>query len=299
LYLTVKRILRRPYRIVRWPYDWLRWRILRGRPLFGPRSYSEKLAWDLFPRTARAVARIRPRFRSIDPEFAARGFKQGVLSEESTRRLIDVLRVATPKPMTQDDYVEGYAYHPELRPVERDLNRDMTYLFLGPEQLDVIGPVIEALRDPVAACYGSPWRVVNVRSWFTHGRAEQRGPNCWHTDGLPFPIWKLMIYLSGVGPQIGTTEIRLEDGSTQALEGPPGAWMLFKPSELEHRGVPPKNGEDRSLLELIVAPAFWNDQRPLCAGQNAHYPSMPWFRPSRRQLDRSGVLSPLREFAKT
>jgi hypothetical protein len=292
MYTIAKSVLRRPYRAMRRPYDWFRLRVLKGLPFWGQKSFTEKLAWDLFPQMVRVVSSGRARFRALDPDFAAQGLKRGLLPEESTRRLMEVLRVSTPKPMLQDDHVEGYAFHPALRLQERDLNRDMTFLFLGPEQLAVIEPVIASLRDPIAACFGSPWRVVNVRSWITHARSEERGPNAWHTDGLPFPVWKIMIYLTGVGPQIGTTEIRLADGSLLPLEGPPGTWMLFKPSELEHRGVPPKGGGDRYLLELIAAPSFRNDQRTLCAGLNAHYPSMPWFRPSHRQLARAGVLDP-------
>jgi hypothetical protein len=260
-------------------YRWIR--NPQRSKLFGERTVSELFFWRCHARGARALSVAMGRHRKVDPDFASTGMKYGRLSQEHLAVVLDVLAKAPPTRVVNDDYAIGYISHPFTPQAEAKINKNSTYYYLSPAELEALAPVLESFREPVAACYGSPWRILNVRSWVTHADAEQYGPNEWHTDGLVPQVWKVMIYPGGVGPDRGTTEILGQDGTSSIVDGPPGTWLLFKPT-LRHRGIPPTRGE-RMLLELIVAPSFQHDQRPLAAGLNAHYPSNPWFRPREHQ----------------
>jgi hypothetical protein len=55
-------------------------------------------------------------------------------------------------------------YFDGLRPYEAALNRSHTYLHLDRCSPEALRLTLEALAGPVAACLGSPWRVLNLRA---------------------------------------------------------------------------------------------------------------------------------------
>lgn len=235
--------------------------------------------WAAYAFLSRGREICRGTYRRIDPEFSATGVKQGVLADANMIAFASSLSEAQATAIVQEDFVRGYTYHPALHAFQRDLNIGHTWVTLGKTQQERLTPLLKALAEPVAQCLGWPWRVVNVRCWRTRPRAQEIGANSWHTDGFPTSVLKIMIYPNGASSDVGTTELVLKSGSTLTLQGPPGLWLLFKNSELLHRGVAPKTGE-RLGVEVTIAPSFRHDQRPVCAGLNALYPKNPfiWLR---------------------
>jgi hypothetical protein len=101
--------------------------------------------------------------------------------------------------------------------------------------------------------------------------------NKFHTDNFPRLCRKIMIYVSGAGPEGGTTEFLYEDKSTRWIEGAPGTWSHFKSNEILHRGINAMV-EERKIIDITIAPSLENDPRPVTwHGLNAYYPKVPWF----------------------
>jgi hypothetical protein len=236
-------------------------------------------AWTYYPSLLRGVGSIIG--AKIDDEFRRSGVRIGVLPAEAAELLRTAVAEAPPQPIQLDDHDEDYVFNPGLGPYEAVLNRDHVYVQLGSHQSPALTRVIELLRRPVTSALGSPWLVVNTRGWKTPPGASESGPNSWHKDGFPLASPKLMIYITGAGPLIGTTEIKTLDGRTITVEGPPGTWVLFRNGDLEHRGIGPRNGE-RIILELTLAPSLRFDPHPVFAGLNAKYPRRPWYRTANR-----------------
>ncbi len=251
------------------------------RRLFGVISHpssAHMTLWEAYGVGVRLLSVVPVRNLHEDSNFAKFGIKQGTLSDAVIVPLLRSLEQRTLKPISVADCLAGYIRHPDLSPYVRDLNVSHTFLPLGPEQLNCVRILLSSLAEPVASSLGTPWRVVNVRCWKTHPKAIQMGPTAWHTDGFPQVVFKVMVYLSGAGWELGTTEIQLNDCSTIHVKGPPGCWILFKNSKLLHRGIAPRQGE-RLILEITGVPSLRNDLRPIYAGLNALYPRFPWMRP--------------------
>lgn len=244
------------------------------QPQLAERHYC--LLWDVFGRALREAAARRGRAEP-DATFSRQGYRMGRLPEGPVAALVDSLERATPVLLAMDDYAPGFAFNDALNPeAVAGINRSSLFLDLGDEQRQRLIPLLEALEEPVGACLGTPFRVINVRCWKTPADAAREETNGWHTDELfPPEVLKVMIYLTPAGPQTGTTELALEDGSRVVAEGPPGTYMLFKNFERTHRGVPPRAGA-RWVLELTVAPWPEDDLRPFHAGLNAEFPLVPW-----------------------
>jgi hypothetical protein len=147
-------------------------------------------------------------------------------------------------------------------------------------ELDSTGEVLlsEALvqmRDDVASCLGTPWRVIGVKSWTTPPGKPPIGMYGWHGDDWVGELFKIMIYLTPMSRKTGSLEI-LENGNKIFLEAPdPGRWILFRNSDLVHRGVPGSNFE-RAVIEITLSRGLTFDLRLRFPGFNAHWPELPW-----------------------
>lgn len=229
--------------------------------------------WDLYPQFIKlSLSSSFPQ----DPEYVEKGYKQGLISREHIDHFKSLLlQEATTKSISHEDFDPHYVTHPNLRPYEEELNASHKLFDLNDKHYKALEPILEELKEPVAACLGTPWRVINILCWETFPEAHETGPNSWHTDGLPFAVNKVMIYLTGANKDGGTTILKFEDGTSHYVEGPIGTWMLFKISEILHKGEKPKQGS-RVVLEVRVVPSFNFDLRPYSAGFNAHYPIVPW-----------------------
>ncbi|HVA45088.1 MAG TPA: hypothetical protein VNH11_01770 [Pirellulales bacterium] len=236
-------------------------------------------AWAYYPTLLRRLSSILG--AKTDDHFGRSGVKIGTLPPDVAKRLREAIDAAPRVQIQLDDHDEGYVFNPGLGPYEAVLNRDHVYVQLGSNQSAALVDVMRALRRPVAAALGTPWHVVNTRCWRTAAGASESGPNAWHTDGFPLASPKLMVYMTGAGPSLGTTEIKTLDGKKIAIEGPPGTWVLFRNGDLEHRGIGPRTGE-RIILELTLSPALRFDPGPVFAGLNAKFPRRPWYRSSNR-----------------
>lgn len=232
----------------------------------------ESLLWDLYPQFVKLSVQKEG---TQDAEYAKLGYKQGIISQQALNGFNTLLASAESYPISHADYDPRFVTHPDLSPYEKDLNASHRLFKLEGKLLDAIFRIAQELKEPVAACLGSPWRIINVLCWETFPDAVDQGPNAWHKDGLPFAINKVMIYLNGAGSEKGTTTLKFDDGTTKQVVGPEGTWLLFKISEILHKGEKPQKGS-RIVLEIRVSPSFAFDLRPFAAGFNAHYPKVPW-----------------------
>lgn len=125
------------------------------------------------------------------------------------------------------------------------LNANVTYYDV--KKCPLFDEVIEMALDQVGDYCRSPLSVVNLRAWASKANSEAFGPNEMHTDGLAAGHLKIMYYPKGLNEKIG--KLQLEDTILDDL--PPGSCVIFKNSDLLHRGIP-GTSEDRISVEITL-----------------------------------------------
>ena len=234
----------------------------------------DHVAWDLYPKFVKAYSLLRGQNLPVHSQFPKLGFAKGELDEALNTALVNELQKAHPIPFMTEDSNLNYDAGQVDHHTEQMLNDSHNYYMLEEGQLLALQGALTSIETEIAECIGMPWRVVNVRVSATLPQAKEAGPNEWHLDGMHFSVWKMMIYPRGVGGGKGTTELDL--GTEKfSIEGGPGTWLIFKNSEVLHRGVPPKSNE-RLIVEVAIVPALVSDMFPRCGGLNARYPKLPW-----------------------
>jgi hypothetical protein len=246
-------------------------------------------AWSRYGRIVRACVRGRP-----SADFERSGFVVGTLPADVVEQFRDAVARSQTTRLEADDWSPGYRHSEKVHKVGATLNAGHRYYAPGPELHAALGAVARELDRPVREAIGSPWRIVHTRVLETLPEAVAMGPNAWHGDGFPVDILKVMAYFTAAGPESGTTELQLADGSSYVVEGPPGTWLLFKNSEIVHRGIPPTQAP-RLAVELTLVPALRSNLDPCFAGLNSTYPEHPgWSNPAARWVWRTAVATPLK-----
>lgn len=233
----------------------------------------QHIAWDLYPKFVRAYSLLHGLNVHMN-EFQQRGYVQGLLPREQILKFIDECQRAKAISFFSEDCDPNYLATGLTLETEELLNKSHSYLMLEDRQLESFNPLLSSLQQPITECIGTPWKVASVRVWETLPRAIEMGPNAWHTDGLPPSALKIMIYPLGASYEKGTTELQLPSG-LHAVEGEMGTWVLFKNSEIVHRGLAPQIGK-RLVVEITILPSLAYDLRPVAAGVNARHPRLPW-----------------------
>jgi tetratricopeptide (TPR) repeat protein len=233
------------------------------------------MSWQLYVNSVRFFSQMQNIVPEIDDFFASSGYQTGQLPENLVKAFIYEMDTTTQVPIREEDHLPGYYYHAGLRELEGKLNSGSKFYGPTAKQLETVHKITDSLEPDITRCLQTSYRIVNVRIIKTLSNATRMGPNEWHSDGFPADILKILIYFTPIGVGMGTTEIRLADGSEVSPEGPAGTWLLFRNTELLHRGVPPNNGE-RLAMELTIVPSLRQDSSPIFAGLNASYPEFPW-----------------------
>lgn len=244
-----------------------------------------RVSWWLY--SAAAMMKGMRDGANDDGGFARQGSRQGTVPATLCKPLLNAIEGAKVLQLEHDDCASSYESSPRVRQFRDQLNAGLVYLDVAEEQRAALVAVLEHLDEPIRASLGAPWQIVNVRCWKTLPSALHVGANEWHVDGFPSAFMKVLLYLSPVGRESGTTEVILSDGSMHVVEGPVGSWLLFRNGQLRHRGVAPSGPSvARTVLELTIARAFKSRLAPVCAGLNAKYPRFPWSRRAARGVAR-------------
>jgi hypothetical protein len=183
--------------------------------------------------------------------------KSSVIQYSSAERLPGF--VASNYDLTADAVVNGHSRFRELDCAGKEL----------------LGQALMQMRDDVASCLDTPWRIIGVKVWTTPPGKPPIGMYGWHGDDWVGELFKIMIYLTPMSRKNGSLEI-ISNGKHVFLESPdPGKWVLFRNSDLLHRGVPGTDFE-RVVIELTLSRALAFDLRLRFPGLNAHWPELPW-----------------------
>ncbi len=232
-----------------------------------------KIAWDLYPQFIRS----RSSYTASYEPFLRDGYRLGTIDETLNTNFLNAFASAKAIPFDCEDSDPNYSSIRLGVEAEEKLNKSHTYVMWEDLQLEALKPILAALKEPVSQCLGSPWRVATIRAWKTGAQSEIFGPSDWHLDGLPTASFKVMFYPLGASKEKGSVELQLPQGNL-LVEGGPGTWMLFKNSEVLHRGVAPQKGE-RIAVEITLLPSLTWDLTPISAGHNARHPALPWHQP--------------------
>jgi hypothetical protein len=229
-------------------------------------------AWAAYDRMVLEEA-ATPTPRSA--EFSTRGVHFSQLSSELAAETRSVVENAEVVPFRIGDFTPGFVTADFPVEVENSLNETSKFRHFDTRATWVIGDMLDSLKDEVAACLGTPWKVLNIRSWSTRPQSEVMGPYAWHSDGFVDEIFKVMVYLTPLSVETGAIEFEIDGSVVQHKSPTEGAWALFKNSAIKHRGVA-GTIQERLAIEVTLCRAVAFDIRPRFPGLNAHWPEFPW-----------------------
>jgi hypothetical protein len=111
----------------------------------------------------------------------------------------------------------------------------------------------EAIKDDII----SPFSIVNTRAWSISPGATKLGAYRNHNDGFLPGHLKIMVYLNPMNNDYGYLVVNENKITDQAA----GTCVLFKNSDIEHRGV---SGEmfERTCIEITIQRTFVNLEQP-------------------------------------
>jgi hypothetical protein len=231
------------------------------------------LAWKTFD------AKIRQSLPAPDSEakaFFAKGIHFGRIKTDFANSLNEIIGKATVDPLRRDDYTPGFVTAKFDSETIRTMNKTSQFRVFSVREKWALGELLDFLKDEVAACLGSPWSTLNVMAWTTRARTDNFGMYDWHSDGFVPEIFKIMVYLVPLTPETGGFEFLGEDERVIRYESAePGAWVLFKNTEILHRGIP-GTVNVRNAIEITLCRSGSFDIRPRFPGQNSHWPEYPW-----------------------
>jgi hypothetical protein len=237
---------------------------------FATRQYYWRM-YDVYVRKAAS----RNRYGTDAVKFRRQGYAVGNLSPELALRLREAVMVAPIVQYSSAERLRGF--HSSGYDSKSDLavNNHSQFRLLDSAGQNLLGEALAQMRDDVASCLGSPWRILAAKSWTTPPGKSSTDMYGWHGDAWIEELFKIMIYLTPMTRKTGGLEI-LCNGKEIFLESlEPGKWVLFRNSDLLHRGVP---GTDsvRAVVEITLARALAHDLRLRFPGLNAHWPELPW-----------------------
>jgi hypothetical protein len=239
----------------------------------------EKAAWRANAALSVQLGRLRRQTSSLSSTFSAMPLMLGKLSPSTLANLQTAIFSAPVAEFNASDHAAGYVFNPDANAIARIFEGGYRFRRIDAPQLRAMGNMISELAPGITTHVGSGWKVINLKSWSVCSDTVQQGPNAWHLDGFPVGTFKLMVYLTPIGPATGTTEVRFADDSTRVLEGDAGTYLLFDPSVLWHRGVAPTDaGVERTHIEITIMRAPTTDLSLVEGGLNSAFPRLPWTR---------------------
>jgi hypothetical protein len=234
-------------------------------------------AWNFYGDLARAYWRADHPEWQMHPAFAEDMFYEGQFPVEATGRFVKEVLASPQIPFSVCDSAPGYYFNEGTLPLEEKYNDIFVFRDVSLAAREALTECLASVVPIVTQCLGAHWRVVQTRYWETKAGGEGVGTNGWHSDGFPLDAIKILSFFSDVDEQKGTTQFKRKDGSIRTFQGPPGKWLLFKNSVIEHCGLPPLPSHgNRLTVEITLAPALATDATPKFAGTNGHYPYVPW-----------------------
>jgi hypothetical protein len=236
-------------------------------------------AWAANAALAVWFGRLHGQTSSLSNAFSAMPLTLGKLTPSTLANLQTAIFSAPIAEFKASDHAAGYVFNPDAKAIAKIFEGGYRFRRIEAPQLRAMADLMSELERGITTHVGGGWKVINLKSWSVRSDTVQHGPNAWHLDGFPVGTFKLMVYLTPIGPATGTTEVRFTDGSSQILEGEAGTYLLFDPSMLWHRGVAPTDaGVERTHIEITIMRATATDLRLVEGGLNSAFPNLPWTR---------------------
>jgi hypothetical protein len=243
------------------------------RPRIGS-SATRQYYWRMYDRCVRKAA-TQNRCGVDAATFRRRGYALGALSRDLAIRLHEAIMAAPIVQYSSAERLHGFVASNYDGKSDATVNGHTQFRTLDSTSQALLSRALLEMRDDVASCLESPWRVVAVKSWTTPPGEPPVAMYGWHGDDWVSELFKIMIYLTPMTRENGGLEIFL-DGKVTFLESPdPGKWVLFHNSDLLHRGVP-GTALVRAVIEVSLSRALKFDLRLRVPGLNAHWPELPW-----------------------
>ncbi len=243
--------------------DWIRW--------FRTRRLIAFLQWDVYG--AAAIAHYQ-RMTSANrvPLLNELGACFGTFSPADAEELEAAYFTCDEVPW-RDERPDGYSYDPFVDAAgaaERDSL--MRHRRMNGRFSEVLTRALRSVAAEIEAICGHYWTPGAVRLYSNFYYA----PEVFHSDRWPLSVKKIMIYPSGAGLEIGTTELKLRNGERKIVDGPKGTWCVFENTTVFHRAyVPKRDGPSRPTIEIPLIPAFETDASVKSSGVHVGFPWLP------------------------
>lgn len=239
-------------------------------PLFPQWSAARKnlsdLMWDIHSANAYSHYQAVTGILSAPPIARTGLFDQGRLTAADTESLFTLFHDCPITPYSADDFRNGYSFDPT-----GSLESYNTYRRMTPAFEAKLSEVLEKIAPAAEEICGHFIRIVSSHIWSLNPGPQRYQ---WHLDWWPVALKKLFIFPCGVDERRGSTAFRLKTGEEKIPAGPPGTWMIFENSGVEHKGFESLT-DARPTIAISLAPAFHTDLRLIDAGTNSGYPFFP------------------------
>lgn len=178
------------------------------------------------------------------------------------------------------DKVDNFSYNKTTWQDRDYVNRNFGFKVLSEEFKWGLQDAMELIESNVKEKIGSNFSVVSARVWDQYYQSFRESDSYslgWHTDDFPKHFYKVLIYLTPLNSDYGTTKIRCRGKEISIGSDDPGTWLLFNPSDIMHKGEPPlKKGCSRLTIEVTISPSFSMNLRIPNVGVNSKVPLSPW-----------------------
>jgi len=229
------------------------------------RKILSDLAWDQYSANAYEHYRVTRSAVGSPPIERTGLYDRGRLSPGDAATLLRLFNDCPAIALSADDFHPGYNFDPSGSLAKINSYRRMTPAFEAK-----LSEVLASIAPAVEQICGHFVRIVSSHIW-----SLNPGPRNyqWHLDWWPLALKKLFIFPSGADESLGSTAFRLKTGEEVIVRGPPGTWMIFENSALEHKGIE-SQVTPRPTIAINLAPAFRTDLSLFDAGTNSGF---PWF----------------------
>lgn len=229
---------------------------------------AEAVLWKCYWDFVKAYSTLNGTQVDCDPQFNRFGLRQGVVDSRLNRNFLDALELSNPISFSAEDCDLNYSY---LYPKERGANTKFSYFMFEDLQIDTLKSILFTLKEPIAQCLGTPWRVVNIRAWKTLSDREEFGLEFSDAPNTPPSLFKIFFYPEGTLP-LGCLEDSLDSTHEKGL------WIIYKNADAIQRAKLP-NINNRKVVEISIVPSLEYNLDPVFAGLNAYHPKLPWQKP--------------------
>jgi hypothetical protein len=210
--------------------------------------------------------------------FNKNGFYKNVLRKETVNNFL------INYPNIKDTSFSAYDYAPSYHTgrgktseeIVKKFNEQNVFKLIDKSFNYSLKEIIADINELIINNLGSYYKILNCRLWSSNVNADREYMYDFHSDSFIPEIYKIMIYFTPFTKEYGGLEMRINDKIIFEENNEKGVWILFKNTDIEHRGKPGTHYQ-RISMELTICRDNLLSNEINYGGTNAQYPIDPYY----------------------